>query len=266
MIPGRRNSEPFCLAGRLGHARECLPKGVDHLGNRRNRRGAADRLWQSTSATCLRRVFLQSANVSNGDARGNLGRGTGFAATSRAGFSFAGHSARRQAPGGRDQDLSWARSACDSTPRRRRVRSTTSSTTTCRTATTIKRSSTTSNKVICSPPAAMTRGSKRSELTHRFPARRKTACRTAVARSPWCAIPTSPIVRHRNSSSIWPTTTCLIVSPQPMNRSTATVFSGRLSRGWMCLDKIAAMPVHDREGFPRTPVEPVVIESISRVK
>jgi peptidyl-prolyl cis-trans isomerase B (cyclophilin B) len=41
---------------------------------------------------------------------------------------------------------------------------------------------------------------------------------------------------------------------------------GEVIEGLDVLDKIAAVPVHDREGFPRTPIEPVVIESILRVK
>ena len=41
---------------------------------------------------------------------------------------------------------------------------------------------------------------------------------------------------------------------------------GEVIEGLDVLDKIAAVAVHDQEGFPRTPVEPVVIESISRVK
>lgn len=41
---------------------------------------------------------------------------------------------------------------------------------------------------------------------------------------------------------------------------------GEVIEGMDVLDKIAAVPVHDQEGFPRTPVEPVLIESILRVK
>ncbi len=41
---------------------------------------------------------------------------------------------------------------------------------------------------------------------------------------------------------------------------------GKVIRGMDVVEQIAKVPVEDREGFPRTPVEPIVVESIRQIK
>jgi peptidyl-prolyl cis-trans isomerase B (cyclophilin B) len=41
---------------------------------------------------------------------------------------------------------------------------------------------------------------------------------------------------------------------------------GEVIEGMEVVDKISSVAVHDRGGFVKTPVEPVMIESITRVK